>query len=482
MVAWILRFCTNCRNPGSRRRGELSVDDINSAEQKLLKIVQQESFGDTVTKNKLKGFNTFRDADDLIRIKTKIFRREDEENFKYPIVLPSDHPLVEKLIYEKHLVSCHSGTQVVLSYLRQTFWVLGGRKTVQRILKRCIRCKRYSSKKLETVPASLPKDRVRDALVFEVTGVDLAGPLYLKNGDKVWILLFTCAVYRAIHLELIQSLSTDRFLLGLRRFIARRGRPRTIYSDNGTNFVGAVNLMASIDWSKIVQESSILRIQWVFSPPEAAWWGRFWERMVQMVKNLLRRVLGKASINFEELSTVLCDAEAVINSRPLNYLSEDPEDLTPLTPAMFLQDVQTVGVPDLDNLDSVNLAKRCRYQQKLREDLRKRFREEYLSMLIHRQENKKPIKRIQIGDVVLIECDKRRLDWPMGRVVEVFPGKDNSVRVVKLKTGKGELIRPVQRLHPLELDFTNEIFNREPFKQVKIKKTKDITKITKLNR
>nr|XP_042913425.1 uncharacterized protein LOC122273422 [Parasteatoda tepidariorum] len=205
MVAWILRFCTNCRNPGSIRRGELSVDDINSAEQKLLKIVQKESFGDTVTKNKLKGFNTFRDADDLIRIKTKIFRREDEENFKCPIVLPSDHPLVEKLIYEKHLVSGHRGTQVVLSDLRQTFWVLRGRKTVHRILKRCIRCKRYSSKKLEAVPASLPEDRVRDALVFEVTGVGLAGPLYLKNGDKVWILLFTCAVYRAIHLELIQS-------------------------------------------------------------------------------------------------------------------------------------------------------------------------------------------------------------------------------------------------------------------------------------
>ncbi|GFV03713.1 integrase catalytic domain-containing protein [Trichonephila clavipes] len=195
----------------------------------------------------------------------KIVRRKDDESFIYPIVLPTNHLLVERLIFENHTNFCHSGTQVVLSNIRQQFWILRGRKTVQRAINQCIRCKIYSSKEIKTVPAPLPQDRVRDVLVFEVTGMYLAGPLYLKNGYKAWIVLFTCAVYRAIHLELIQSLSTDGFLLGLRK----------IYSDNETNFIGANNLMASLDWKKITQETSILRIQWSFNPPSASWWKGF---------------------------------------------------------------------------------------------------------------------------------------------------------------------------------------------------------------
>ncbi|GFV89365.1 integrase catalytic domain-containing protein [Trichonephila clavipes] len=133
--------------------------------------------------------------------------------------------------------------------------------------------------------------------------------------------------------------------------------------------------------------------------------------MVQMVKKILRRILGRASINFEELNTILCDTEAVINLRPLNYLSEDPDNLTPVTPSMLLQDIQTVGVSDLDNIDSINLIKRLGYQQRLRNDLMNRFRDEYLSLLVHQESNKAGLKEGRVGDVVLIVCDnKKRLD------------------------------------------------------------------------
>ncbi|XP_055932051.1 uncharacterized protein LOC129962330 [Argiope bruennichi] len=109
--------------------------------------------------------------------------------------------------------------------------------------------------------------------------------------------------------------------------------------------------MGSLDWDKIVNDASVLRIQWKFNPPTAAWWGGFFESMIKMVKKLLRRVLGKASLHYEEMFTILCDVEANINSRPLNYLSEDPNDLIPLTPSMFIQETIKVGVPDLDTLD-----------------------------------------------------------------------------------------------------------------------------------
>ncbi|GFT62586.1 integrase catalytic domain-containing protein [Trichonephila clavipes] len=127
-----------------------------------------------------------------------------------------------------------------------------------------------------------------------VVGVDLAGLLYIKRGDKVWIVLYTCAIYRTLHLELVSSLSIDAFLLFFRRFVARRRRPRIIYSDNGTNFRGAYNELGDIDWNEVSRYAEIQRITWKFIPLTAAWWGGFWERLVRTVKELLRRTLQKA--------------------------------------------------------------------------------------------------------------------------------------------------------------------------------------------
>jgi hypothetical protein len=144
-----------------------------------------------------------------------------------------------------------------------------------------------------------------------------------KEGRKCWIIVFSCAVYRNIHLELVTSLSTKVFLLGLRRFIARRGRPKVIYSDNGTNFVGADNLFKPIDWAAVEVDASLWRIQWKFNPPTAAWWGGWWEHLIQMVKKLLRRVLGHASLSYKETMNIICDCEETVNSRPLTYITED---------------------------------------------------------------------------------------------------------------------------------------------------------------
>lgn len=127
--------------------------------------------------------------------------------------------------------------------------------------------KRCAAKGIETNPTPLPEERVQDTLVFEVHEVDLTGSLYLKEGEKMWIMLCTCAVYHALHFKLITNLSTNGFMLGLRRFIARQGRPKVIYSERGTNFFGAENLLKSLDWTRITQEASILRIHWKPPPP-----------------------------------------------------------------------------------------------------------------------------------------------------------------------------------------------------------------------
>lgn len=143
-------------------------------------------------------------------------------------------------------------------------------------------------------------------------------------------------------------MSTECFLLAFRRFIARRGRPSTVYSDSGKNLVGAANLLKSIDGEKVENFATEKRISWKFSPPSAPWCRGFWERLIRLLKSILRRVLGRACLN-DEMATVLCDAESLINYRPLTYLSED---LSALTPSTFLQEFKDIGVPNLDLIDS----------------------------------------------------------------------------------------------------------------------------------
>ena len=206
----------------------------------------------------------------------------------------------------------------------------------------------------------------------------------MKDKSKSWLVLFTCAVYRAVHLELVTSLSTDAFLLALFRFISRRGRPSIVYSDNGTNFVGANNLFMQLDWKRIVAETKMQRIQWKFNPPAAAWWGGFWERLIKSVKDLLRRMLGHSKLNYIQLETCLCEVESIVNNRPLTYVTEDSLDLIPLTPGMFLQDLRESHCVEAEVLDSVGFQQKYKKLQHLRGELKERFRNEYLGLLIQR--------------------------------------------------------------------------------------------------
>ncbi|GFX39110.1 integrase catalytic domain-containing protein [Trichonephila clavipes] len=177
-------------------------------------------------------------------------------------------------------------------------------------------------------PVSLPADRGKDANAFDITGIDLARPLLLE--------------------------------MEVRRFIARRTRPETIYTDNGTNFVGTNSELKNLDWDKIMKETDIKPIKWKFNPPTAAWWGGWWERLVRVIKELLKRTLGKAILTYEELLTVLCDCEAVVNSRPLTYVSEDPNDLIPLTPSLFLNGKSSYDTVDLDLSEFSKFQKRIK--------------------------------------------------------------------------------------------------------------------------
>ncbi|GFX67405.1 integrase catalytic domain-containing protein [Trichonephila clavipes] len=272
---------------------------------------------------------------------------------------------------------------------------------------KCVPCRRYSSNSPMSEAVSLPADRVKDANAFDITGIDLAGPLFTTNGD------------------------------------------------NGTNFVGTNSELKNLDWDKIMQETDIKRIKWKFNPPTAAWWGGWWERLIRVIKELLKRTLGKAILTYEELLTVLCDCEAVVNSRPLTYVLEDPNDLIPLTPSLFLNGKSSYDTIDLGLSEFSKFQKRIKYRRKLIHDFRSRFRKEYLGQL-HQKRPEKPGHDFKVGDVVMIEeLSKKRVYWPLGKVISLLPGRDGKVRTLKLKCKNSELIRPIQRVYPLEVPFIN---------------------------
>ncbi|XP_054259920.1 uncharacterized protein LOC128984608 [Macrosteles quadrilineatus] len=391
-------------------------------------------------------------------MKTRVSDREEGFEYQYPAILPSKHPVVEKMIRQYHLQNKHAGVQALIVILRDRVWIRKGRRAVGKVVHNCVRCKRHIAKALEMPSPPLPTDRTQISSCFQVCGIDLAGPLITRDNQKCWVVIFTCAVYRAVHLKVIQSLNTEAFIRALRRLIARRGRISVIYSDNGTNFVSLNKNLKSLNWTEIQNTFSLNAIVWKFIPPASPWWGGFWERLIGILKGLLRRNLGNSSLTYEEINTLVCECEGIMNRRPLTYVSEETGDLRPLTPSMYLQSIVGNEVTDLDILERTSLKTRWRYIQSLRDNMNSRFKKEYLGFL--KSSNKLKSDDINVGDVVLVQIeDRRRITWPLGIVIKLFPGKDGKVRLVQVKTKKGLILRPIQRLYPLEV--TGEGLNED---------------------
>ncbi|UYV74622.1 hypothetical protein LAZ67_12000313, partial [Cordylochernes scorpioides] len=448
MMAWIRRFINNLRS-STKVKGELSVKEIDEAELALLKLVQAECF----PSHSIPGLKVC-EVEGILRVKTKLIYSSDEYGFRLPVLLHGTHPLIEQMICDSHVENCHAGVLFLMNKLRGKYWIVKARQTIKKIVRRCVTCRRFSAKPVVVEDAPLPATRVHNAKVFEVVGIDLAGPLYLKDQTKTWVVLFTCAVYRCVHLELVISLSTEDFLMALERFIKRRGRPSTIFSDNGTNFVGANNFFKKIDWERVSNDGKVKRIEWKFIPPTAAWWGGWWERLIRSLKDILKRMLGTSTLTYQQLMTLLCHAEAVMNGRPMTYVSDDPNDLVTISPSMFLQEQTDVEFPECQNMGSNPTTQKLRHLNKLREELKSRFRKEYLSLLVQR--NRRIYNpKLQAGDVVLVGMDnKKRNFWPLAVIEEILFGRDGVNRLVKVKTAVGTFLRLIQKIYPLEISST----------------------------
>ena len=477
VLAWINRFVDNGRKQKENRTsGELLSEELKRAKVQIIHHTQVIEFTDEwkalscgktlPSSSKLLGFQPKLDEDGLIRSDGRLKHAEFlPYDMRYPIILPRRNWVTKLIVKEFHERGNHAtGTNQTLAALSTRYWLLAGREEIREWEKECLVCRRRKSKPCSQIMAPLPTSRLKPSLrAFVRSAVDFAGPFITVQGrgkrrEKRNLCLFTCLATRAVHLEMAYGLDTDSFLNAFYRMASRRGLPEEMYSDNGTNFKGAdaelKSLVRELDENKIYQSIANKGVTWYFNPPLASHFGGVHETMIKSAKKAIKAILGKADINDEELTTAMIGAEGLINSRPLTYQSANPADDVPLTPNHFLHG-QIGGhfAPTSCDETDFNPRKRWRRIQELVRHFWSRWMREWLPGLNARQKWFQTQRDVQIGDVMLvISPDTSRGNWPLGRVLEVYPGQDGHVRVVKIQVGEGTLIRPVNKLCPLELE------------------------------
>uniref|UniRef100_A0A914KQM5 Integrase catalytic domain-containing protein n=1 Tax=Meloidogyne incognita TaxID=6306 RepID=A0A914KQM5_MELIC len=326
-----------------------------------------------------------------------------------------------------------------------------------------------------------PMERVRKSRPFSYIGVDYLGPSLCKiNGEKVkfWIALFTCFCTRAIHLEITLDISALSFLHILRRFVAQRGAPSKILSDNGNQFIvisKAIGAEITGKWGKEKNnEESLLRnfllkqnIEWKFIPSLSPWQGAIYERIVKLVKDCFKKSLGNSLLDLEELKTFVKEAEMVVNSRPITLVSLENDGPVALRPIDFLVPTveENLALKEPTELDfdefkigKLSTAEQIQHKWKLTLKTLNRFWErwnrEYMIILrdksqwTHNNGRSSSNRKPEIGEVVIVHQEGQpRNTWPLGKIIELdgIPPK-----CAKIKIGNKTLVRPINKISPLE--------------------------------
>ena len=479
ITSYVLRFIGQLRKRTNHKQIQLSPEETNTAERIWIKGCQQSTYQmelDSLTsKNKprtvlVKQLRLFLDDQHLIRCQGRIHNAPLSESTKFPVLLPTYRPFTKLVVLSIHVQQLHSGVNSTLAAIRQRFWIPKARQRLKNVLRKCVICRKQGGKPYTVPdPPPLPTWRFEDSPPFTVTSVDFTGALHVRTSfreTKAYVCLFTCANTRAIHLEVVEDLSEETFLKAFRRFVSRRSLPRKMVSDNATTYLSSAEELKRLLDSVTVKEALSRRgCDWIFIPKRAPWYGGFWERLIGLTKNTLKKVLGRALITLSDLQTIIVEIEGILNDRPLTYISADIDDDEALTPSHLLNgrritllprenvNEEDINDPDYGNLTTIT--KRARRMALLLQHFRNRWKNEYLTSLreFHRTTGKNK-QTINIGDVVLVHDDKPRIKWKLAVIENLTEGKDGYVRSADIRTANGKTNRPIAKLYPLEIRAT----------------------------
>lgn len=470
--------------------GAPDFGDLNIA---TLLIVRMEQ---NAVKNEIAGLQIINGEADIIRLKSRLGKSSAPKELQNPIILPKNSRVTQLIIEDIHNSLLHSGVDSTLTQFLSQFWTRHSRRTVQRMIRQCSRCRRINGPAfaLPMMPP-LPADRGNTMAPFTSVGIDYMGPSIVKVGGeskKCWIVIITCLCTRAVYLAPVLDMSTKTLLHILQRFCARRGTPQRILSDNGTSFVLASKIAASHEIRKggpdelniFLNKKGIL---WRFLPALNPWGGAVYERLIAICKSCFKRTLGRRVLTYEEMETFVCKVEGVMNCRPLTFVSDEAAGPRVLCPKDFLcpEGTMEFHFPGDENSSEseeeygINIPTKAEQIRKYFDSIRsslhhfwRKWQTEYMLMLRERSEwfHKGPRSQItrepKVGEVVLIKEEKfSRNLWPIGRISKLLgepgqirnvildiPGPDSKAGDSKFSVPKCKSIsRPINLLYPLEV-------------------------------
>ncbi|UYV74135.1 hypothetical protein LAZ67_11002219, partial [Cordylochernes scorpioides] len=378
VMAWCKRFINITRKQPTQRLSFLRSQDLKDSLLQIVKIIQRCEFTPEINacikniplprKSKLISLNIFIDSQGILRVGGRLRHSDLDIDQKHPMLIPRDHFVTKLIVLHYHLNNLHSGTQLTLSLIRNKFWIPSGRNLIKRVLNQCLVCLKSKSKAIHQIMGDLPKNRLLPGRPFEKIGIDLAGPIQAK--------------------PMLKRSKNDESCSRLQDF------------------------------------SAIESINWHFIPPSAPNFGGLWEAGIKSVKTILSKTMKSRLLNYEELLTLLAQIEACLNSRPLTFVSNDPNDLTALTPGHFLIGNAMRHDAESDH-STLNLHSRWSLIQPQRDYFWNRWSCEYLHQLQERRKWRTSHPDVNIGDLVMLKEQNKPLQWKLARIVQIFPGEDD---------------------------------------------------------
>jgi Pao retrotransposon peptidase/Family of unknown function (DUF5641)/Putative peptidase (DUF1758)/Reverse transcriptase (RNA-dependent DNA polymerase)/Integrase zinc binding domain len=492
VFAFIKRFIFNARQSGEQKglrySGPINNDEKDDAEKYIISVIQsnifpneyqvlqqqnekknvsmddQEIVPQISSKSSLISLSPFMDDHGVIRVRGRLERSPElTYNQKHPMILPQCHyaSIMVKFLHKKYL---HPGPKSMFSLVRQKYWIIRSKNVIKKVNFECIRCFKVKPRDNDQLMADLPPARVTFTPPFTATAIDYAGPYLIKSGytrnsplHKCYISMFKCMCTGAIHIELVSDLTTAAFLSAFTRFTSRRGIAAEVFTDNATCFEGAANELKRLVQqmkNEVVEYCQDNGIAWKFTTPRASHAGGVYESGIKLMKSHLKRVLTDTSLTFEQFTTVLNKIEAILNSRPITPMTNDPNDLRALTPGHFLIGRPLVSLPErnVTQLFANRLTIWQRSQQ-LSQLFWKEWQNDYLVTLQQRPKHFREESSFKVGDMVLIkESNLPPMKWMLGRISKLFPGKDRVVRNVQVRTPTGFKERHVKYLCLLPIE------------------------------
>ena len=464
---------------------KVSLPDYQIAETNLINAIQRHHFHKEIeillragvtnpkarselrSKSSITSINPFLDENLTLRAGGRLDKSETiSYDAKFPKILPRNDIHVTHLIRYIHQKHLHPQINHTFHYVRNEFFVLGGRTTVNHAIKNCITCQIHDKPPIAQKQGDLPHARVNYVKPFQNTGIDVMGPFTVKHGGrgscKRWVLLSTCMATRAISLLPLKDMSTPTFINALIKLHNQFPGIEVIFSDQGSNFKGASREIkdAVANWnSEQINENMMAKgIVWNFGPPNAPHTGGVWERLVRSAKRHLKFILETEPLDYDTFETALTQVSAILNNRPLTHATNDINDMRTLSPANFLYPYMitpssTTILPPIP-ADGDHLRGSWRDVRRLSTLFADRWRHEYLTTLLPQTKWKKTAPNLYVGQLVLMVDDAfSRHNWKLAKVEELLSDDKNHIRRVIVSTAdKKRFERHVQALIPLELD------------------------------